>query len=332
MRFLVAISQSEPLRWVPYADIRLAEQHLCPYSLRVMHLFKFEPRFPARKSRYHLSAMDFYNFFSLSVKKAIYRSSELCQQFRNQYLEPEHILYSVLNLRSCGAVKVLQQLGVDVPKMTYSLEIYLYEHAGEYKGNALFSQRTIGLLDLAYREVKRLHHREIGTTHLLIALAQNHDDFLAALFAEHRLDARKIRESFLAHLKGMANRKPDPGAQEADDPGLRRASRQKRGGGVGGEALRAFSPSARQALDIARRTASLCRAEEVSPLCLLCGLLFEETRQCEQMLEHCGAQVPALLERIVDGLKVVKAEAAPEAPAVEAESGFTVDLPEGSVQ
>lgn len=145
---------------------------------------------------------DFYNFFSFSAKKAIYRASELCQQFSNQYLEPEHILYSVLNLRSCGAVQVLHQIGANLPKLTYSLEAYLYEHAGNYKGNALFSQRTIGLLDLAYREVKRLHHREIGTTHLLIALAQDRSTFMKDLFDQHGLDARRVRETFLAHLKG----------------------------------------------------------------------------------------------------------------------------------
>ncbi len=146
--------------------------------------------------------MDFYNFFSFSAKKAIYRASEICSQFNNQFLEPEHIFYSILNLRSCSAVQVLHQLGVNLPKLSYSLEAYLYEHAGSFKGNAVFSQRTIALLDLSYKEVKRLHHREIGTTHLLVALSQERSPFLRQLFEEHGLDARKIRESFLAHLKG----------------------------------------------------------------------------------------------------------------------------------
>jgi ATP-dependent Clp protease ATP-binding subunit ClpC len=148
--------------------------------------------------------MDFYNFFSFSAKKAIYRASEICGQFNNQYLEPEHAFYSILNLRSCSAVQVLHQLGVNLPKLTYSLEAYLYEHAGSYKGNAVFSQRTIQLLDTAYKEVKRLHHREIGTTHLLIALAQDRSAFLKTLFEEHNLDAKKIRDTFLTHLKGYS--------------------------------------------------------------------------------------------------------------------------------
>ena len=54
--------------------------------------------------------MDFYQFFSFSAKKAIYRANETCAQFSNQFLEPEHVFYSILNLRSCSAVQVLHQL------------------------------------------------------------------------------------------------------------------------------------------------------------------------------------------------------------------------------
>jgi len=149
--------------------------------------------------------MDFYQFFSFSAKKAIYRANETCAQFNNQFLEPEHVFYSILNLRSCSAVQVLHQLGVNLPKLTYSLEAYLYEHAGSYKGQASFSKRTILMLDISMKEVKRLHHREIGTTHLLIALAQERDSFLRNLFAEHDLDAKKIRDTFMTHLKGYSH-------------------------------------------------------------------------------------------------------------------------------
>ncbi|MCH7472355.1 ATP-dependent Clp protease ATP-binding subunit [bacterium] len=148
--------------------------------------------------------MDFYNFFSFSAKKAIYRSSEICVQFNNQYLDPEHIFYSILNLRSCSAVQVLHQLGVNLPKLTYSLEAYLYEHAGNFKGGASFSARTLATLDASYKEVKRLHHREIGTTHLLVALAQERSSFLRTLFDEHKLDAKRIRDTFMTHLRGYS--------------------------------------------------------------------------------------------------------------------------------
>ncbi|MBN2082661.1 ATP-dependent Clp protease ATP-binding subunit, partial [bacterium] len=72
-------------------------------------------------------------------------------------------------------------------------------------GQASFSKRTLVMLDISMKEVKRLHHREIGTTHLLIALAQERDSFLRNLFAEHDLDAKKIRDTFMTHLKGYSH-------------------------------------------------------------------------------------------------------------------------------
>lgn len=148
--------------------------------------------------------MDFYNYFSFSAKKALYRASEICAQFNNQYVEPEHIFYSILNLRSCSAVQVMHELNVNLPKLTYSLEAHLFEHSGDYKGSASFSTRTLALLDIAFKEVKRLHHREIGTAHLLVALSQEHSQFLHNLFEEHELDHKKIRSTFMKHLKGYS--------------------------------------------------------------------------------------------------------------------------------
>ena len=178
--------------------------------------------------------MDFYQFFSFSAKKAIYHASEKCAQFNNQYLDPEHIFYSILNLRSCSAVQVLHQLGVNLPKLTYTLEAHLYEHAGSYKGSASFSKRTISLLESSYKEVKRLHHREIGTTHLLVALAQERSSFLRQLFADHSLDAKKIRDTFMTHLRGFPSQ------------GQERETAKETGGGIVEKFSRSLTDMARE--------------------------------------------------------------------------------------
>jgi ATP-dependent Clp protease ATP-binding subunit ClpA len=149
--------------------------------------------------------MDFSQFFNLSAKKAIYRANATCEQFSNQYLEPEHLFYAILNLRSCSAVQVLHQLGVNLPMLAHGLEAYIYEHQGSHKGQASFAKRTIDVFDASMKEVKRLHHSDIGTAHLLIALAQERSSFLQNLFAEHDLDASKIRNAFIIHLAGVAD-------------------------------------------------------------------------------------------------------------------------------
>lgn len=148
-----------------------------------------------------------FNFFSFSAKKAIYRASEVCLQFGNQYVEPEHICFSLLLQRSCSAVQILQRLSVNLPKFTYHLEAALYERAGKFKDNPQFSPAALGLLDLSFRVSQKLRHREIGTTHLLLGLLQLDNPLLAGLFKEYGLDAARLRETFLAHLRGY--RLPD---------------------------------------------------------------------------------------------------------------------------
>jgi ATP-dependent Clp protease ATP-binding subunit ClpC len=148
--------------------------------------------------------MELYNYFSFSAKKAIYRASEICQNFNNPLVEPEHVFFSILQLRSCSAVQVLNRLNVNLPKLTYALEASLYERAGNFKGSPQFSARTLALLDTSFREVKRLGHREIGTTHLLIALAQERHPALRQVLEENRLDAKRIREAFTQHLHGFS--------------------------------------------------------------------------------------------------------------------------------
>ncbi|MCC7477059.1 hypothetical protein IT575_01255 [bacterium] len=203
--------------------------------------------------------MDFYSFFSFSAKKAVYRASEVCSQFNNQFLEPEHVFHSVLNQRSCSAVQVLHTLDVNLPKLAYSLEAYLYEHSGDFKGSAVFSQRTIAMLELAYKEVKRLHHREIGTTHLLLALAQDHSPFLRQLAEEHQLDARRIREALLAHLKGYdQGRQPAAGLSQRPPQATAEAAQFSFGSLLDSESL--------SLLRYARQAAQQYRHRELLPL------------------------------------------------------------------
>lgn len=149
--------------------------------------------------------MNILDFFSFSARKLIARSNEVAAEFNNQFIEPEHIFYAMLGLQQCSALAVLNQLRVNIPKLQYTLENYLYEHHGNYKGSPNFSRRTVDLLDTANREVKRLRHREIGTTHIVIALAQDQSDFIRELFAESNLNEEIIRETFLNYLRNVGS-------------------------------------------------------------------------------------------------------------------------------
>jgi ATP-dependent Clp protease ATP-binding subunit ClpA len=153
--------------------------------------------------------MNILDFFSFSARKLLSKSTEVCTEFQNQYIEPEHIFYAMLSLQQCSALQILNQLQVNRPKLAYSLENYLYEHQGNFKDQPSFSRRTLTLLEAANQEVKRLRHREIGTTHVLIALAMDTSEFMRGLFAESNLTEDGIRDIFLGYLRSAGGQRPE---------------------------------------------------------------------------------------------------------------------------
>jgi ATP-dependent Clp protease ATP-binding subunit ClpA len=260
--------------------------------------------------------MDFYQFFSFSAKKAIYRANETCVQFKNQYLKPEHVLYSILKLRSCSGVQLLLQLGVDLPKLTYALEAHLYQHSGSYKGQATFSKRTIEVLDTSMKEVKRLHHREIGTTHLLIALAQESSTFLRSLFAEHHLDDSKIRDAFMSHLKGYADQLGKPVFPAPVYPVSQEKSVCDKdwNAAVGGGYFNVLSSAVRHAVTYAFSIAQLLRNYSVVPEHVLYLMISDVQSNVSRMLEERGADRGAIMSELYEYLRKQRATNSPIKP------------------
>jgi hypothetical protein len=163
-------------------------------------------------------AVDYYNLFNADANRAVFKASEICQQHNNRYLEPEHVLASILELKMCTAIKVLGLLETNLPKLIYSTETYIKKHAGKHKGTPQFSSRMINLLDAAFKESKHLGHRKIGTVSLLIALVEQKGPLIKELRLEHKLDTQRIRSVLPVVMETTARRArlggdPSTGAQ-----------------------------------------------------------------------------------------------------------------------
>jgi ATP-dependent Clp protease ATP-binding subunit ClpA len=243
-----------------------------------------------------------YNYFSFSAKKAIYRASEVCQQFGNQFVEPEHIFFSMLQLRSCSAVQILQRLNVNLAKLTYSLEAALYERAGDYKGTSNFSARSLALLDASFREVKKSKHREIGTAHLLIALAQEQHAVLRELFAEHVISADPLRRTFIEHLRGYhAERDAEEGTTHAPavagwPPGINETIAV---GKIPVTPGRSFNAEAVSLLAGAAQLATVFRQPGIGPPELLGALLIGASKPLSSLAILLKLDTVALLATLV---------------------------------
>lgn len=251
--------------------------------------------------------MDYYSLFSMNAKKAIYRASEICTQFNNQSLEPEHIFYSVLNLHSCSAVEVLHKLGVDLPKLTYSLEAYLYEHSGSFKGQASFSARALALLDSSFKEVRHLQRQEIGTVHLLAALAMDGSPILRKLSAEHNLDPKQIIDTYMAQAAQTQVEYREPGSSLERSSSefvslLETAGTFEEITGLDPRLKKFCSRQTRALLTVAYTLARRLRQAELQLLHLLLAALLIPYAPPKSMLEHLGGHTGYLLKLIVERL------------------------------
>jgi len=147
--------------------------------------------------------MDFMNRFSAAARSVINKAREYCIRFNNTFVEPEHILFAILNQKNSTAMKVLRSLKVNVAKMTYVLENHLYKNQGNYKHEPTFGRRTISLFDNAYREISRFQHQEIRTIHILIAMSVERNTMIYFLFKEFNLDQTVLRNAFAKFIRSQ---------------------------------------------------------------------------------------------------------------------------------
>ena len=107
-----------------------------------------------------------YGRFTEKAEKAIALSQESAMQLGHNYVGTEHLLLGLVKESSGVAARVLQSQGVTEEKILKEIEdlIGRGEETGEQPLG--FTPRTKRVLELAFREARRMGHNYIGTEHL----------------------------------------------------------------------------------------------------------------------------------------------------------------------
>ncbi|MBN2436678.1 MAG: ATP-dependent Clp protease ATP-binding subunit [Spirochaetes bacterium] len=110
--------------------------------------------------------------YSLNAKKII---NELAQgegrRINSSLLEPEHILLAMLKIPDCGAMKIMNRLGINFDVLRRNLDISLSSKAGPiYIGDIPVSPSFNKILKYARDEAIMLKEFKILTEHLLLGL------------------------------------------------------------------------------------------------------------------------------------------------------------------
>ncbi|RKZ25796.1 ATP-dependent Clp protease ATP-binding subunit, partial [bacterium] len=151
--------------------------------------------------------------FTEKAREAIEAARLSLSRFHHTELEPEHLLFGLLQDPEGIPSKILEKMGIDPQAVRNRVMDALSKRPAVYgTTQAYISSRFQRVLDMAWEEAKRLRDEYVGTEHLLIALAINPDGDVKRIFQEFGITPERIYAA-LKEVRGAA-RIEEPGAEE----------------------------------------------------------------------------------------------------------------------
>ncbi len=114
--------------------------------------------------------------YTLKAQEAMAAAERLAEERSHQLVEPEHLLWALLEQDEGVALELLRQLGVDARVLKQQLRTALEELA-QVSGVAqrYASPRLSSVLQQAAQHAKQMTDEYVSVEHLLLALAADRD-------------------------------------------------------------------------------------------------------------------------------------------------------------
>ncbi|MGW5652950.1 Clp protease N-terminal domain-containing protein [Streptomyces humi] len=177
--------------------------------------------------------------FTVKARQVVVTAQEQARLLKHTHIGTEHILLGLLEVPDGTAAKVLHQLGYDKDTARADIAALVEPGTQELSGHIPFAPRAKKTLELALREAQQLHHRDIGTEHILLALVREGEGAGAQVLAERIKPVSRIRAAVLASLEGTqdAGGGPWPAGTPATEDTVSTASALAGGAPVGSHHL-----------------------------------------------------------------------------------------------
>ena len=108
-----------------------------------------------------------YGRFTEKAEKAIKISQETAMELGHNYIGTEHLLLGLIKEGSGVAARVLNDQGMTEEKVIKEVEELIGRGEATREQPIGFTPRTKRVLELSFREARRMGHNYIGTEHLL---------------------------------------------------------------------------------------------------------------------------------------------------------------------
>lgn len=145
--------------------------------------------------------------FTEKAEKAISLSQESAMQLGHDYVGTEHLLLGLVKEGTGVAARVLQSQGVTEDRVIKEIE-GLIGRGEEARQPLGFTPRTKRVLELSFREARRMGHNYIGTEHLLMGIMKEGESVAVRILMDLGIDPQKL----FAEIVNTLNEEM-PGAQ-----------------------------------------------------------------------------------------------------------------------
>jgi len=145
-----------------------------------------------------------YGRFTEKAEKAIAYSQESAMQLGHNYVGTEHLLLGLVKEGTGVASRVLQSQGVTEDKVLKEIEELIGKSDVTGEQPLGFTPRTKRVLELSFREARRLGHNYIGTEHLLLGIMKEGESVAVRILADLGVDPQKLFSEIVRMLNDEA--------------------------------------------------------------------------------------------------------------------------------
>jgi ATP-dependent Clp protease ATP-binding subunit ClpA len=141
-----------------------------------------------------------FDTFTERARKALQLAQEEAQRFNHNYIGTEHILLGLVREGGDVAGRVLNNLGLDLHKVRFSVEFIIGRGERQVLGELGLTPRAKRVIELSVDEARRLKHDYIGTEHLLLGLIREGEGIAAGVLESLGVSLDRVRREVIRTL------------------------------------------------------------------------------------------------------------------------------------
>ncbi len=145
-----------------------------------------------------------YGRFTEKAEKAITLSQEGAMQLGHNYVGTEHLLLGLVREGTGVAARVLHSQGVSEDKVIKHIEELVGKGAETGQQPLGFTPRTKRVLELSFKEARKIGNNYIGTEHLLLGIMKEGESVAVRILMDLGLDPQKLLNEILRLLNEEA--------------------------------------------------------------------------------------------------------------------------------